>query len=80
MPKSMSPELQALIARPNFAHLATIQEDGAPKLDPIWIDVVDEQTLVMATGRTSLKTRNILRDLSKRYPPLKEVISSIKQN
>ena len=58
----MAPELQALLRRPNFAHLATIRSDGSPKLDPIWIDVVDEHTVVMATGRTSLKTQNILGD------------------
>ncbi|MEM8923707.1 MAG: PPOX class F420-dependent oxidoreductase [Actinomycetota bacterium] len=59
---SMSPELQALLRRPNFGHLATLRPDGAPKLDPIWLDVVDEHTVIMATGRTSLKTRNILGD------------------
>jgi PPOX class probable F420-dependent enzyme len=60
--KPMAPEVLKLLARPNFAHLATLREDGSPKLDPIWLDVVDEQTVVMATGRTSLKTQNILRD------------------
>ncbi|MCP3856893.1 MAG: TIGR03618 family F420-dependent PPOX class oxidoreductase [Actinomycetia bacterium] len=60
--KPMSPELMDLVRRPNFAHLATLRTDGSPKLDPIWIDVVDEHTLVMATGMTSLKTRNIQHD------------------
>ena len=59
---TMSPELQALLRRPNFAHLATVRADGSPKLDPIWIDVVDDHTVIMATGRASLKTRNIERD------------------
>ena len=58
----MSPETMAVLRRPNFAHLATLRADGSPKLDPIWIDVVDERTVVMATGRHSLKTQNILRD------------------
>ncbi len=62
VPNEMSAETMALLARPNFAHLATIRADGSPKLDPIWIDVVDEYMLVMATGRTSLKTQNVLRD------------------
>ena len=62
VPKPMIPETMALLRRPNFAHLATIRADGSPKLDPIWIDVVDENMVVMATGRTSLKTRNIVRD------------------
>ena len=58
----MTPEIQALLRRPNFAHLATLRADGSPKLDPIWLDVVDDRTIVMATGRTSLKTQNVLRD------------------
>ena len=61
-PVTMSAELQALLRRPNFAHLATLLPDGSPKLDPIWVDVVDDHTLVMATGRTTIKARNILRD------------------
>lgn len=62
MTKPMSAEIKALLNRPNFAHLATLRADGSPKLDPIWLDVVDDHTIVMATGRTSLKTQNILRD------------------
>lgn len=58
----MAPETQALLRRPNFAHLATLRSDGSPKLDPIWIDVVDETTVIMATGIHSLKARNIQRD------------------
>ncbi|MGB5759136.1 MAG: PPOX class F420-dependent oxidoreductase [Acidimicrobiales bacterium] len=61
-PKPMSWETMDLLSRPNFAHLATLRADGSPKLDPIWIDVVDEHTVVMASGRTSLKSQNILRD------------------
>ncbi len=61
-PKPMSPETLALLRRPNFAHLATIRPDGSPKLDPIWIEVLDESTVAMATGRASLKTQNILND------------------
>lgn len=58
----MSPEIMDLLRRPNFAHLATLRADGSPKLDPIWIDVLDEHTVVMATGRSSLKARNIVGD------------------
>ena len=61
-PKAMAAEAQELVRRPNFAHLATVRADGSPKLDPIWIDLVDSTTVIMATGRTSLKTQNILRD------------------
>jgi PPOX class probable F420-dependent enzyme len=61
-PAPMKPETQALVRRPNFAHLATLRADGSPKLDPIWIDLVDPSTVIMATGRNSLKAKNILND------------------
>lgn len=58
----MRAEALALLHRPNFAHLATLRADGSPKLDPIWLDVVDEQTVVMGTNRTSPKATNIRLD------------------
>lgn len=61
-PTPMSAQTQALLRRPNFAHLATLRGDGSPKLDPIWIEVADDTTLVMATGINSLKSQNILGD------------------
>ena len=60
--KIMSGEAQNLVRRPNFAHLATVRANGSPKLDPVWIDLVDESTVIMATGQDSLKTQNVLRD------------------
>lgn len=56
------PELRTLLDRPNFVHLATIGPDGAPKLDPVWVDVFDDHTLRIGTGRRSLKARNVVRD------------------
>ena len=61
-PKIMSTEAQNLVRRPNFAHLATLRADGSPKLDPVWINLTDASTVTIATGRDSLKTRNVLRD------------------
>ena len=60
--KIMSGEAQNLVRRPNFAHLATVRANGSPKLDPVWIDLVDPSTVIMATGEDSLKTQNIVRD------------------
>ena len=58
----MSADAQNLVRRTNFAHLATIRANGSPKLDPVWIDLVDPSTVIMATGEDSLKTQNVLRD------------------
>ena len=61
-PKAMPAALRALLERPNFVHLSTLRADGSPKVDPIWADVTDDHTIVIGSGRTSLKTRNLLRD------------------
>lgn len=61
-PKSLSDAAQNLVRKPNFAHLATLRADGSPKLDPVWIELSDESTVTIATGRDSLKTQNVLRD------------------
>ena len=61
-PRPMSAETQELLRRPNYAHLATLRPDGSPKMDPIWVQVEDDTTILMTTSRTSPKTRNILAD------------------
>lgn len=58
----MSADLIALLNRPNFAHLATLRTDGSPKMDPVWVEVRDESTLAIGTGRLSVKTQNVLGD------------------
>jgi len=61
-PKPLPPRLREILERPNFVHLATIRADGSPKLDPVWVGVRDDTTLLVGTGRSSLKTQNVLRD------------------
>lgn len=46
-----------LIDGPNIAHLATLQPDGAPKSDPVWVGR-DGNRLVVGTHADSLKARN----------------------
>lgn len=61
-PTKIPAELLDVLERPNFVHLATLRKDGSPKLDPVWIGVRNDHTLVVGTGRGSLKTQNVLRD------------------
>lgn len=61
-PRPMSAETQELLRRPNFAHLATLRPDGSPKMDPIWVVVEDDTTILMTCSRSSPKAQNILRD------------------
>lgn len=60
--KTLSAEAQNMVRSANIAHLATLRADGSPKLDPVWIELTDETTVIIAAGRDSLKTQNVLRD------------------
>jgi PPOX class probable F420-dependent enzyme len=57
----LKPEVQELLSRPNFAHLATLMPDGSPNVTPVWIGVRGD-SLVIGTGEGSLKVRNLRRE------------------
>jgi PPOX class probable F420-dependent enzyme len=57
----LSEEIKALIRGANFAHLATLMRDGAPQVDPVWVDLEGDAILV-CTGTNSLKAKNTRRD------------------
>jgi PPOX class probable F420-dependent enzyme len=59
---SMSDEVRALLAGRAFAHLATVLPDGSPHSVPVWIDVDEDDRLVVFTQSGSRKARNIERD------------------
>jgi PPOX class probable F420-dependent enzyme len=61
MSTPLSGEAKALIDRPNFAHLATLMEDGSPQSVPVWVGREGDRLLV-CTGEGSLKGRNTRRD------------------
>ena len=52
---------RALIDAPNYAFLATVDEDGAPQVSPVWIDR-DDDTILVNTGTGRVKDRNMRRD------------------
>ncbi|MEZ4331359.1 MAG: TIGR03618 family F420-dependent PPOX class oxidoreductase [Myxococcota bacterium] len=56
--KKLSEDMRRLIDAAGFAHLATLQPDGAPKVEPVWLGREGDRLLV-ATDRKSLKARNI---------------------
>jgi PPOX class probable F420-dependent enzyme len=57
----LHPGIRRVLDRPNIAHLATLQPDGAPKSDPVWI-LRDEDRVVVGTHTDSLKARNAAHD------------------
>ncbi len=61
MGTTLSSEVQALIDRPNFAHLATIMPDGSPQSAPVWAGREGDLILI-ATEEGSLKAKNTRRD------------------
>ena len=51
----------ACIDAPNFAHLATLMEDGWPKAEPVWVGR-DGDRVIVCTDRKSIKGKNIDHD------------------
>ena len=52
---------RAFLRAPNFAHLATIREDGTPQVSVVWVDTDGDRVLVNS-ARGRVKDRNIARD------------------
>ena len=44
------------------AKLATTRADGRPHVVPVWFDLDDDGTVVLTTGASSVKGRNLRRD------------------
>ena len=44
--EQLSEEIKALVRGANFGHVATLMRDGAPHVDPVWIDLEDNTILV----------------------------------
>ena len=61
MPATLPGNVKELIDRANFAHLATLMEDGSPHSTPVWVGR-DGDRLMIGTGGKSLKARNTRRD------------------
>ncbi len=61
MARKLNDDMKRLIDAANFAHLATLQPDGSPKVEPVWIGREGDR-IVVATDRKSLKSINLERD------------------
>ncbi len=61
MAKPLNDDMKRLIDAANFAHLATLQADGSPKVEPVWLGREGDRLLI-ATDRKSLKSSNLDRD------------------
>jgi PPOX class probable F420-dependent enzyme len=65
MPKNLElarlrDEEAELFREPNFAHLSTLLPDGSPHVTPVWVDMDDEEGLILVnTARGRVKERNV---------------------
>ncbi len=50
-----------LFSQPAFANLATLMEDGAPQVTPVWCDY-DGEHVIVNTARGRVKDRNMRRN------------------
>ena len=56
-------EEKQLFREPNFGHLSTVLPDGAPHVAPVWVDVDEEEGLILVnTAWGRIKERNVQRD------------------
>lgn len=61
MGRSLSADARRLLDSANFAHLATLMPDGAPKVEPVWVAREGDLALVATDGK-SMKSRNVRHD------------------
>ncbi len=54
-------DVKQLLDGANFAHLATLMEDGSPHSTPVWVGREGDRILIGTSGK-SLKARNTRRD------------------
>ena len=57
----MPDDAKALLDSTNFAHVATIMDDGSPQVTPVWV-TREGDVAVFNTAKGRLKHRNLERD------------------
>src|SRR5438128_58140 len=61
MANELSEGQKQLLQGKNFAHIATIGEDGAPQVTPVWIDF-DGKYIIFNTEKSRAKHKHLQRD------------------
>ena len=51
-----------IIKKKNFAFLGTLMKDGSPQVSPVWIDITDNNTILINTAKGRIKHKNVSRD------------------
>jgi PPOX class probable F420-dependent enzyme len=58
---TLDDDARRLLDGANFGHIATLMDDGAPKVEPVWVGRDGDKVLVTTDAR-SIKARNLTRD------------------
>ncbi len=61
MSEQIPSEARHLIEGKNFAHVATVNEDGSPQVSPVWVEA-ENGTVSFNTAEGRVKPKNIRRD------------------
>ena len=57
----LTEKARTLLDAPNFAYLATVNDDGSPQVSPVWVDT-ENGTIVVNTATGRAKERNMRRE------------------
>jgi PPOX class probable F420-dependent enzyme len=58
---TLEPDVRAVLDGTSIAHLASVLPDGAPHAVPVWVGTEGDRVVIL-TGPTSRKARNLRRD------------------
>ena len=61
MANELNETQKALLRAKNFAHIATIDDDGAPQVTPVWVDY-DGKHIIFNTEKKRAKAKHLSRD------------------
>ena len=59
--KIMEP-IDKIIKKKSFAFLGTLMKDGSPHVSPVWIDITDNNIILINTAKGRIKQKNVSRD------------------
>lgn len=59
---ALDPTVKDLLTARNMAHVATLMNDGAPHVSPVWIELLGDDRLAIFSAEPHLKIRNLRRD------------------
>jgi len=62
MAESFTPASRAIFAKTTLAHVASIGTDGAPNVSPVWVELDEDDNIVINTALGRAKARNFATD------------------